>query len=348
MPGLIDTSGAMGTVGAAAGMKRALAGEAGATHAERALKKRKVEHRLQHTQPIERIVEFISTEHDGTGTTKEFFDKQLQRAIAVECRAAGFDVAEPQAMERFRAMTDIFMRTFLAQVRKSMSSARRTTSVPHDWIYALKSIGIEGSSMLEKHLDTGTVPPSLLQPPFEPPVPADPPPPDLEALLGPELSGREEKESRKYIPPHLPPFPPKHAWKATPVFTPRENDPRRIREKATEEGILAEQSLRKLMAAQKAGLQGSKTKKQRKSARMKESEALWQEAMEDVMREEEKEAEHRQYLQHMVDQEEHQYEMDIDHIPKPAVSKADRGISLQEGVHINYEQKFMRQAARGL
>lgn len=240
------------------------------------------------------------------------------------------------------------MRTFLAQVRKSMSSARRTTSVPNDWIYALKSVGIGRSSILEKHLDTGNVPPLLLQPPFEPPVPADPPPPNLEGLLGPELSGRAEKETRKYIPAHLPPFPPKHAWRATPIFTQRENDPRKIREKATEEGILAEQSLRKLMAAQKAGLQGSKTRRHRKSARMKESEALWQEAMKDVIREEEKEAEHRQHLQQMVEEEEQQYEMDLDHLTKPLISKADRGASLGEGAHINYEQKFMRQSARGL
>jgi hypothetical protein len=223
-----------------------------------------------------------------------------------------------------------------------MSSARRTTTVPHDWIYALKGAGIEGSSVLEPHLDTGEVPKALLQPFFPPPEPADPPPPDVEGLLGPELSGRQDKESRSYIPAHFPPFPPKHSWKATPVYTQRETDPRKIREKATEEGIRAEQSLRKLMAAQKAGLQKNKARRQRKSKRMKESVALWQDAMKDLLKEEEQRAEAERIHQEEMDDEE--YVMESEPRPRPKVDTAPR---LQEDIHINYEQKFMRKSARG-
>src|SRR4051812_6627786 len=117
------------------------------------------------------------------------------------------------------------MTNFLTQVRKSMASARRTETVPHDWIYALAANGLVGSSSLEPHLDTGEIPPSLLQPHFDPPEPADPPPLNLEGLLGPELSGKAEKESKAYIPKHFPPFPSKHTYKSTPVFAKRENDP---------------------------------------------------------------------------------------------------------------------------
>lgn len=232
-----------------------------------------------------------------------------------------------------------------------MSASRRTDTVPHDWIYALKSAGIPGSSVLEEYMDNGQVPPTLIQPPFSPPQPTDPPAPDLESLLGPELSGKEDKESRAYIPPHLPPFPPKHAWKATPVFTPRLNDPRQIREKATAEGIQAEESLRKLMAAQKAGLQKNKARKQRKSKRLKESEALWQEAMKDLVTEEEARAEAERRRDEAMD-EDGEFETAPTHqSSQPSQLKEDKATkatSLQEGAHINYEQKFMRRSARGV
>jgi hypothetical protein len=197
-------------------------------------------------------------------------------------------------------------------------------------------------------MENGDLEPAFTQPPFSPPEPADPPPPDLDLLLGPELSGRADKESRTYIPPHLPPFPPKHAWKATPVYTNRENDPRKIREKATEEGILAEQSLRKLMAAQKAGLQRNKARKQRKSKRLKESEALWQEAMKDLINEEETRAEaERRRFEDAMDEDE-ALELAPQQSTQSKADKANRAASLQEGAHINYEQKFMRKSARGV
>jgi hypothetical protein len=192
-------------------------------------------------------------------------------------------------------------------------------------------------------LDTGEVPPSLLQPPFPPPEPAEPPPPDIEGLLGPELSGRADKESRKYIPAHFPAFPPKHAWKATPVFTQRENDPRKIREKATEEGILAEQSLRKLMAAQKAGLESNQARRQRKSKRRKESDALWQNAMKEMLQDEaNRYEEERRALANNDDDDEYMVQ------PQPEPDKEPKAVSLQEGVHVNYDQKFLRKSARGV
>jgi transcription initiation factor TFIID subunit 8 len=236
------------------------------------------------------------------------------------------------------------MRNFTSQVRKSMSSARRTETTPHDWVYALASVGLSGSSCLEPHLDTGDVPPEILQPTFAPPEPTEPPLPDLEGMLGPELSGKADKEARKYIPAHFPPFPPKHAWMSTPVFTKRENDPRKIREKATEEGILAEQSLRKLMAAQKAGIQGNKARKQRRSKRMKDSDKLWKEAMTELLHEE-AEREEKTRLRNADEDADGEFEDEtVSSIPRPA---PQRKVNLDEGVHVNYDQKFFRQSARG-
>jgi hypothetical protein len=204
-----------------------------------------------------------------------------------------------------------------------------------------------GSSSLESHLDSGEISPSVLQPAFAPPEPAEPPPPDLEGLLGHELSGRADKESRKWIPAHFPPFPPKHSWLATPVFTQRENDPRKIREKATEEGILAEQSLRKLMAAQKSGLQGNKARKQRRSKRTKESDALWLTAMKGLIEEEEHRAE-KEKMQPQYDDEMDEDDEEFERKPeKASAPPPPQKINLQEGVHVNHGQKYWRKSARG-
>lgn len=136
------------------------------------------------------------------------------------------------------------------------------------------------------------------------------------------------------------------------MFTDRENDPRKIREKATEEGISAEQSLRKLMAAQKAGIQKQTAGKRKRSKRMKESDRLWQEAMTDLLNEEKEheKVEARQRAR----EEEAEMEADDDtdwnaplverQIRQPIV---DRNVNLEEGVHVNYDQRSWRKSARG-
>lgn len=246
------------------------------------------------------------------------------------------------------------MNNFLAQVHKSMTSARRTDTVPHDWIYALNASGLRGSAPLEPHLDTGDIPPTLLQPYFHPPAPPEASPPDTESLLGPELSGKADKETRAYIPKHFPPFPSKHTYKATPVFTEREHDPRKIREKATEEGVLSEQSLRKLMAAKKAGIQKQSAGKRKRSKRMQESDKLWQEAMASLVEDEkkvEKEEQQRQ-ARELADAEAAEEEDDWNAPPRPRirqlVSTVDRSVNLDEGVHVNYDRRFWRKSASGV
>ncbi|KAF1924589.1 uncharacterized protein M421DRAFT_424723 [Didymella exigua CBS 183.55] len=348
MPGLISPSSAS-SGGAIAAMKRPH-DEAGLTHHGAPLKKRKVVHQLHHTQPVQYMVDPISTEFDF-GDSKDFYDQQLRRAIAIHCKTTGFDSARPDALEEFRGLVDSYMTKFLANVRMSMTSARRTETVAHDWIYALGNAGLAGSGLLEQRMDTGEVPKSLLQPHFDPPAPPEPQPISTDSLLGPELSGRTDKEARAYIPKHFPPFPSKNTYKATPVFTSRENDPRKIREKATEEGILAEQSLRKLMAAQKAGIQKQTAGKRKRSTRMRESDRLWQEAMTDLLHEE-KEHEKSEARQR-AREEEAEMEADDDSWNAPLVERqlrqpiVDRNVNLEEGVHVNYDQRFWRKSARG-
>ena len=104
--------------------------------------------------------------------------------------------------------------------------------------------------------------------PSTPPIfPLPPPPPSSQEkdfienpnvvrdLLGAELDGSNDR--RSYIPDHLPRFPSKHTYLTTPVFTERPREPRVIREIATQEAVLAENALRKILAA---GAIGNKKK----------------------------------------------------------------------------------------
>jgi hypothetical protein len=70
------------------------------------VKRQKAVHKLNYTQPIENLVEYTSAEQDHSKQHKDFFDHQLRRAIAVQCKAIGFDGARPEALERMRGLAD--------------------------------------------------------------------------------------------------------------------------------------------------------------------------------------------------------------------------------------------------
>lgn len=88
-------------------MKRPHDGDGPAQHGA-PLKKRKALHRLQHTQPVQYMVDPISAEF-AFGDSKDFYDQQLRRAIAIQCKTIGFDTARPDALEQFRGLVDSCM-----------------------------------------------------------------------------------------------------------------------------------------------------------------------------------------------------------------------------------------------
>jgi transcription initiation factor TFIID subunit 8 len=108
MPGIVYSPRAS-SVGAVAGMKRAHAAESVPTYGKPHPKKHKVTHQLHHTQPVQHIVDPISAETGDFGDCKDFFDQQLRRAIAIQCKTIGFDTARPEALEEFRGLVDSCM-----------------------------------------------------------------------------------------------------------------------------------------------------------------------------------------------------------------------------------------------
>ena len=130
-----------------------------------------------------------------------------------------------------------------------MSTNRRTKPTAADFASALALMpNTSTASLLTPQLKL-QVPELISYPSIPEPDPPPSPAPDFSALLQPLVN----TETPRYIPSHFPQLPPRHAWMHTPVYAEREKDARRMREKATEEGILAEQALRKLAAAAKSG-----------------------------------------------------------------------------------------------
>ncbi|KAF2812392.1 uncharacterized protein BDZ99DRAFT_518238 [Mytilinidion resinicola] len=285
-----------------------------------------IHHKLKHKQAA--YVDPMIAPQDEV-----FFQSQLLRAITLQLGAAGFDSATPSAMESIRAQAEEFMLHFLRTVKQSMNASRRNDAIPQDFIHALTRQGITPADLVA-HLDQ-PFPAAIVQPPIPAPEPQEPAPPDLEGMLGPELSGATEKQARKWIPKHLPNFPSKHTYKSTPVFSERIKDPGKIRERAIQEGVLAEKALRKLMAAEKLGAQ-KKGAKRRQGTQRQRSDELWLEAMKVLQEDEDNAA--RNTLNEEFDDfsgvRETQFE-----------SQKSTREEMFEGMQVNYDKKFWRKAA---
>lgn len=109
MPGIILSPVSSAEEGAIAGMKRAHAADSAPTYGQPHAKKRKVLRQIHHTQPVQYIADPISAELGDFGDSKDFFDQQLRRAIAIQCRGVGFEGARPDALEEFRGLVDSCM-----------------------------------------------------------------------------------------------------------------------------------------------------------------------------------------------------------------------------------------------
>ena len=138
------------------------------------------------------------------------------------------------------------MAHFLCDVRQSMLASRRIHPIPQDFLQALHSNQLSLRA---------------LTPHLNPPIPTHKSQFPLTRDLT-ESEGQKEYRSissftvpaqsaqpKRYIPKHFPLLPDDHTYQAHPVYPVREQDPRKIREQATEDGRLGEEALRKLVSA---------------------------------------------------------------------------------------------------
>ena len=180
------------------------------------------------------------------------------------------------------ALTISDMAQYLADVRQSMLSCRRTQAIPQDFLQSLHTHQLSLRSLL-LHLDP-PVNPLRTQIPLQTDAIEDNDEQHLR-FLGPLLNAGPDDEVRTYVPKHFPELPSKHTYKTTPEYPKYEQDPRKVREKATEEGRLGEEALRRLVSAGAGKLaQEPQQDRQARSARAT-SDQLWMETMKAVTQE---------------------------------------------------------------
>ena len=174
------------------------------------------------------------------------------------------------------------MAHYLADVRQSMLSCRRTQAVPQDFLQSLHTHQLSLRSLLP-HLDP-PVSPSRSQFPLQTNIAQENGEQQLR-FLGPLLNADPDEKLRAYIPKHFPELPSKHTYKATPQYPEHEQDPRKVREKATEEGRLGEEALRRLVGAG-AGKSAQEARQGQKSQSARAArDQVWMETMKAVTQE---------------------------------------------------------------
>ncbi|KAK6441826.1 hypothetical protein LTR95_001935 [Oleoguttula sp. CCFEE 5521] len=199
-----------------------------------------VRRRAQHVQ-------YLPNNTEPVPQDPAFAEQQLTKSISAGLTLAGFDGADSTALEMFRGLVEEYMISILDDVREGMQAQRRITPTATDFSWALSRVGgTRSPAQLQDYLRSA-LPEPISYAPISNPPPAPAPAPDFSSLLQPLI-----EKPPAYVPPHFPSLPSQHAWKTTPVFASRETDARKMREKATEEGMLAEGALRKLAAAAKA------------------------------------------------------------------------------------------------
>ena len=164
-------------------------------------------------------------------------------------------------------LTRTDMAHYLADVRQSMLSCRRTIPIPQDFLQSLHTHQLSLRSLIP-HLDP-PIPPERSQ--FSLQSKALQEDEQQPQSLRPILNGGLEETAKGYVPKHFPHFPSKHTYKATAEYPDREFDPRKVRERATEEGRLGEEALRRLVSTgsgylahapeQKEGLKSTRAKR---------------------------------------------------------------------------------------
>ena len=138
------------------------------------------------------------------------------------------------------------MANYLADVRQSMLSCRRLQPTPQDFLQALHMHQLSLRSLLPHLGPPVVVSKSQFSVDVEPTGGKDQ---EEYRSIHTLLAGSRIDETKKYIPSHFPELPDQHTYQATPDYPIREQDPRKVRERATEEGRLGEAALRKLVTA---------------------------------------------------------------------------------------------------
>ncbi|KAJ9156657.1 Transcription initiation factor TFIID subunit 8 [Pleurostoma richardsiae] len=242
-------------------------------------------------------------------TSQPTFNEQarmgLRRGILLALDHVGFESATEEALQSFVNMTETYLSSLATDVGFVANGARRTQPIPTDFEVTLKHFNLD-IPLLKPHIRP-PIPKSKLRPTFSTEqFLADGDTFDLPCLAD-ELSGKEDKEAKDYIPQSFPDFPSIHTYKYTPTdvesVTVRSTavadvrdgttktvpdwrgDPQKIREAAAREAKQAEEALRGLVRASKISNLKDLRNVAEKNPASKERYELWESAMRDLLEE---------------------------------------------------------------
>ncbi|KAK1249024.1 hypothetical protein MKX07_002540 [Trichoderma sp. CBMAI-0711] len=215
-----------------------------------------------------------------TPTVHHFARAGIQRSIALVLAHDGFQSATPEALESFTGLVEQYMSSIMGEIKRLAIASRREHPIPTDYETVLKYHNISVSS-LKPHVknrlyNQDATDRSLVATTADDTFASLP-------LLGPELSGQPDKESKPYIPASFPGFPSTHTYKFTPQEDRRTREAKQIREEAAKSAQLGEDALRRLVRASKMRKQKEVKSLVERDSHGKERFRLWESTMKRFM-----------------------------------------------------------------
>lgn len=290
------------------------------------VKKRKITHSLKYRQPG--VLSALANPQDPN-----LCNEQLSRALCIALNGAGFDGVRKDAFSSLQGLVEEYMLHFTLRVKQAMQASRRTQAIPHDFIHALKQFNLSPSSLLAELKQPA--PTQFTQAPL---FLTTAPPTETDFVTShSSLLGPSEPRRKPHIPKHFPNLPGKHTYMDTSIVTQHELDARKIRERATEEGMLAESALRRLVAAQKAGRDkmSDASRRHDQSTEGRRAENVWRDALQAVLAQDSEIAAGTVENQHEIKMED----------PKSANGTYSEVARSRHGFVVNYDRANWRHGA---
>lgn len=141
------------------------------------------------------------------------------------------------------------LESIITETTRLAVASRREQPTPTDFEAMLRRFNLPMSS-LKPHLRP-PIPMADAAPTFANIIPVDRDAHTTLPLLGEELSGRLDKESKHHIPATYPDFPSRHTYSFTPQDDPNLRDSKKTREEAARTAQQGEDALRRLVRASK-------------------------------------------------------------------------------------------------
>ncbi|KAK2609339.1 hypothetical protein QQS21_002120 [Conoideocrella luteorostrata] len=201
----------------------------------------------------------------------------IQRSIAMVLKHDGFSSSTPEALEGFTGLVESYLESLINETKRFALSARRDRPIPADFEAVLRQFNLPTSS-LKPHLKN-PLPAHTIAPAYQSAYVEDEEAYTTLPLLGPELSGKADKDAKKYIPPSFPDFPSRHTYKFTPQEDTNTRDSKKIREEAARTSQHGEDALRRLVRASKMRKQKEAKSLVERDNQGKERFRLWESTM---------------------------------------------------------------------